>query len=117
MFDDVLAFDATNIAALRGRTDLYLQTGRPNAALPDAQMLVAENPQSPEDRLRLVRVYRSRGDQSLAEQALRQAFNELPANQVLYRALRNRLLLEGRGDALVRLEQSYRQQRRDAAKG
>lgn len=115
MFDEVLAFDATNIVALRGRTDLYLEAGRTNEALVDAQRLVSENPQSPEDRLRLVHAYERRGDKLLAEQELWRAFGEVPASPLLYARLKRQLRQDKRHDAVMSLERRYSQQRRRSA--
>lgn len=115
MLNEVLAFDATNIVALRGRADLYLEAGRTNEALVDAQRLVSENPRSPEDRLRLVQAYERRGDKLLAEQELWRAFGDVPASPLLYERLKRQLRRDKRYDAVVSLEQRYSQQRRRRA--
>lgn len=116
-FREVLRFDDTNIAALRGRVDLDLATNRLDAALADAQRLVTENPKSAEDRLRLVAVYKRRKDDSLARSALWQAFNDVPASPLLFARLRESLQADGRTDEISRLRERFiRQQRLVAEK-
>jgi tetratricopeptide (TPR) repeat protein len=116
LFDEVLAFDRNNLAALRGRADLHLSSGRHDAALIDVQSLVAENPQSPEDRMRLVRVYDAKGDRAMADRAIRRAFDDIPGSRVLYGALRKRLRRTAGEDELARLDERFTRQRRDAAR-
>ena len=92
----VLAFDPSNIVALRARTDLLKRAGRADAALIDAQRLAIENPGSAEDRLRLIRAYVAAGDPAGAESTYWDAFRDLGGDPTIYRQLRRYLLDRGR---------------------
>lgn len=112
LLDAVLAFDNSNVLALRARTDLYLRAGRGKAAVPDAQRLVAEKPKAADDRVRLARAYRLAGQPQLAENAYRAGLQEVPGSPLIYRHLRRFLAETGKQDELADLDREYGEQKR-----
>ena len=110
LFNAVLNFDPTNILALRGRTDMYLATRRYPLAIPDAQRLVAENPASAEDRVRLAAIYRRQGNAAAAAQVYWTAFNDLQSNPLIFQTLKRFLFQNGQKSAIAGLERSYKLQ-------
>jgi tetratricopeptide (TPR) repeat protein len=111
----VLAFDPTNILALRARADIALSSQNYRQALADASRAVAEAPRSAQDRLRLARYYLQTGDLLMAEKVYWDAFRDIPATPSLYNALRTFLVSAGRHDSLAALQGQYNVQR-DLAK-
>ena len=116
LFDAVLAFDPTNVLALRGRGDLYLDEGQLERALADIRRLTAEAPSSPEDRLRLADIYLKKGQVQLAEKTYWDAFNDIKADPLLYTRLKAFLAKQGSSDALATLDRRYRQQKIELAR-
>ena len=116
LFDAVLAFDPTNVMALRGRSDLYLAEGQLERSLADIRRLTAEAPSSPEDRLRLADVYLKKGQVRLAEKTYWDAFNDIKAEPMLYTRLKAFLAKQGSSDALATLDRRYRQQKIEFAR-
>lgn len=112
LLNAVLAFDETNVLALRARADLYLDTGRPLSAIPDAQRLVAEKPQAADDRVRLARAYALAKKPQMAENTYRAAIQDIPASPILFADLRRYLVGAGRADELANLDQQYVDQKR-----
>lgn len=112
LLNQVLAFDQSNVVALRARADLYLRTGRGRQAVFDAQKLVAEKTRAPDDRVRLARAYRQAGQPQLAENALRGGLQDIPADPLLYGELRDFLVATGRSDELDGLGQQFVEQQR-----
>ena len=110
-FDAVLAFDSGHVAALRGRAELALRTGRPQAALVDAQKLVTLLPESGPDRMLLYRSYSASGDPRQAERSLWQAFQDIPADRRVYDALRKIALRSGGSESVERVDLEYAHQR------
>jgi predicted Zn-dependent protease len=86
-FDAVIAFDPGNATALRGRAELELRTGSAAAAIVDAQKLVTVLPTSDRDRLLLVKSYAAAGKKDWADRTLWTAFQEIPADDLIYAAL------------------------------
>lgn len=112
LLDAVIDFDRTNVLALRARTDLYLEAGRPQSAIPDAQRLVAEKPDAADDRVRLARAYQLAKKPQMAENTYRAGIQDIPASALLYADLRRFLISAGRGDELADLDQQYVDQKR-----
>lgn len=84
---DVLAFDPGNSAALRGRSEMLLRSGRAKDAVADAEKLVTVVPDSARDRLLLARVYTAAGDPQQAQRTLWDAFRAIPGDEQVYGAL------------------------------
>jgi predicted Zn-dependent protease len=112
LLDQVLAFDRSNVVALRARADLYLRTGRGRQAVFDAQRLVAEKPRAADDRVRLARAYQQAGQPQLAENALRGGLQDIPADPLLRDHLRRFLVAAGRRDDVAALDQQFVEQQR-----
>jgi predicted Zn-dependent protease len=110
--DAVLAFDPGNLLALRARTDIFLAEGRFDAALADASRAVAEAPKSPQERLRLARVYEQKRDPRLAEKTYWEAFQDIPANASIHKALRAFLSSSGRQESVAALDAQFEWQSR-----
>ena len=86
--DAVLAFDPGNASALRGRAELELRTGNAAAAIHDAQKLVTALPNSARDRLLLARAFSAAGQKDWADRTLWTAFQDIPADENIYAALK-----------------------------
>jgi predicted Zn-dependent protease len=86
--DAVIAFDPGNATALRSRAELELRTGNRGASIADAQKLVSVLPQSSSDRLLLAKAYSSSGNSEWAQRTLWSAFQEIPADESIFAALR-----------------------------
>jgi tetratricopeptide (TPR) repeat protein len=112
MLDAVLDFDSANAFALRGRADFLMSKKRYNDALADASRLVAENPSSAQDRIRLAECYTALGNLDLAEKTYWSAFQDIPGNRELYASLRAFLVRADQPGALPRLEALYADQKR-----
>jgi predicted Zn-dependent protease len=112
LLNQVLAFDQSNVVALRARADLYLRTGRARQAVFDAQKLVAEKTRAPDDRVRLARAYQGAKQPQLAENALRAGLQEIQGDPLLYDELRKFLVAAGRRDELDELGQQFVEQQR-----
>lgn len=113
--DAVLAFDPGNDLALRARVDIDLAHHCVDQTLANVRRLVADNPASSEDRLRLASCYMGRGNRQLAETTLRAAFNEIPGDESLYRALQSFLKRSGEPTQAALLTKRYQEQRRALA--
>jgi Tfp pilus assembly protein PilF len=107
--DAVIAFDPGNATALRARAELELRTGNAAAAVIDAQKLVTVLPQSARDRLLLARSYTAAGNSRWSDRTLWAAFQEIPADERLYAALR--LTKKGDSDATRNLDEEFARQR------
>jgi predicted Zn-dependent protease len=83
----VLEYDGGNPTALEGRAKLWLRASDPVKAVPDAQKLVAVQPQSPEARLLLARCFEAAGMNDAAQRALWDAFHDIPADESVLNAL------------------------------
>lgn len=112
LLDAVLRFDPGNVMALRARIDLYLRTGRGGDAVPDAQRLVASKPRAADDRVRLARAYQLSGQPQLAENTFRGGIQDMPADPLIFAALRRFLRETGRNTDIAELDQQYIQQKR-----
>jgi len=111
VFDGILAREPDHVYALRGRINLEITTGKPKAAITDAQRLVSVMPNSARDRLLLARAYAAGGDARQVDRTLWDAFYEIPANFETYEALRVHLQRAGDTDGLERLDNEFKQQR------
>jgi predicted Zn-dependent protease len=107
--DAVIAFDPGNATALRARVELQLRTGRSAEAVRDAEKLVTVVPTSAVDRLLLAKAYAAAGNQRWAERTLWTAFNDIPANDGIYAALRS--TKAGNEEALADLQTEFERQR------
>jgi len=108
-FDAVLAYDAGNATALRGRAELELATGNAAAAIVDAQKLVTVIPNSSRDRLLLARAYSKSGDEAWEQRTLWTAFNDIPADEKIFTALST--TREGDAEAMNELRAEFERQR------
>jgi predicted Zn-dependent protease len=107
--DAVIAYDPGNATALRSRSELYLRAGNAAAALVDAQKLVTVLPSSARDRLLLARCYMAGGNKRWADRTLWTAFQDIPANEQIYAALK--LTRNGDSDATLHLQEEFERQR------
>jgi tetratricopeptide (TPR) repeat protein len=112
LLDAVLEFDPTNILALRARADIALAEEDYDQALTHASRAVAEAPKSAQDRLRLARYYEQKGEPRLAEKVYWEAFQDVPGNGLIYKALREFLIRSGRRDSIAALERQFETQTR-----
>lgn len=108
-FDAVLAFDPGNSTALRGRSELELRTGNAKAAIFDAQKLVTVLPDSSRDRLLLAQDYSAAGQNDWADRTLWSAFQDIPADERIYAALR--ASRSGNSDGLNEIQEEFNRQR------
>lgn len=107
--DAVIAYDPGNATALRARAELELRTGKAADAVEDAQKLITVLPNSAPDRLLLARAYEAAGNKVWADRTLWSAFNDIPANDTIYVALR--ATRAGNADALADLQAEFDRQR------
>jgi predicted Zn-dependent protease len=107
--DAVIAFDPGNSTALRARAELEIRTGQAKAAVEDAQKLVTVLPSSARDRLLLARAYTAAGSRPWTERTLWAAFQEIPADEHIYAALRS--TRNGNADATNELQAEFERQR------
>jgi predicted Zn-dependent protease len=110
IFDAVLAREPDHVHALRGRINLEIRMGAARAAITDAQRLVSVSPRSARERLLLARAYAAAGDQRQVDRTLWDAFHEIPANFLLYEALRAHVVKSGGAEAVARVDAEFRQQ-------
>ena len=108
-FDAVLAFDSGNATALRGRSELELRTGNAAAAIHDAQKLITVLPNSDRDRLLLARAFSAAGEKDWADRTLWTAFQDIPADESIYAALR--ATRSGNVDAMNEVQEEFDRQR------
>jgi predicted Zn-dependent protease len=110
VFDAVLAREPDHVHALRGRINLEIRMGAARAAIADAQRLVSVSPRSARERLLLARAYAAAGDQRQLDRTLWDAFHEIPANFLLFEALRAHVVKSGGTEAVARVDAEFRQQ-------
>jgi predicted Zn-dependent protease len=108
-FDAVIAFDSGNATALAGRADLMLRTGNSAAAVRDAQKLVTVVPTNPNARLLLARSFLAADNKPWADRTLWSAFQDIPAFEMIYRALLSSR--QGNSDATRELQEEFARQR------
>jgi predicted Zn-dependent protease len=108
--DAVLAFDPGNATALRWRSELELRTGNTDAAIHDAQKLITVLPDSARDRLLLARAYSAAGQKDWADRTLWLAFQDIPADESIYAALR--ATRSGNADAMNEVQAEFDRQRK-----
>lgn len=108
-FDAVIAFDPGNATALRGRAELELRTGNAAAAIVDAQKLVTVLPTSDQDRLLLAKSYAAAGKRDWADRTLWTAFQEIPADDLIFAALQQ--TRKGDVEATRDLQEEFDRQR------
>ena len=107
--DAIIAFDPGNTTARRSRAELALRTGNANAAVLDAQSLVALLPQSTNDRLLLARSFAAAGNARWADRTLWTAFQDIPADEQIFAALAQSR--KGSSDAVQELREEFARQR------
>jgi predicted Zn-dependent protease len=110
LFDAVLAEEPDHVYALRGRINLEITTGQAKAAITDAQRLVSVVPDSARYHLLLARAYSAAGDQRQVDRTLWNAFHKIPANVLLFEALRDHVRRSGGPEAVARVEAEFQQQ-------
>ena len=110
LFDAILAKEPDHVYALRGRINLEIRTGAAKAAIVDAQRLVSVVPRSARDRLLLARAYEAAGDRRQVDRTLWDAFHEIPANLMLYEALRDNVQKSGGPEAAAQVTAEFQQQ-------
>ena len=110
VFDAVLAKEPDHVHALRGRINLEIRMGAAKAAITDAQRLVSVSPRSARERLMLARAFAAAGDQRQMDRTLWDAFHEIPADFLLYEALRAHVVRSGNTEAAGRVDAEFRQQ-------
>ena len=109
--DKILLLDPDNVDALRARTKLSLMTTARSAAINDAQKLVSLTPTSVGDRLLLAQCYQANGDDRNARRVLWDAFNEIPADQNVYMALRNFIARTGDMESVQKVDSQFAEQK------
>ena len=107
--DAVIAFDPGNSTALRARAELEIKTRQANAAIEDAQKLVAVLPTSARDRLLLARAYSAAGNRRWTERTLWAAFQDIPGDEHIYAALRS--TRNGNAEGMNQLQAEFERQR------
>jgi predicted Zn-dependent protease len=107
--DAVLAFDPGNSTALRARSELEIRVGQAKTAVEDAQKLVTVLPTSARDRLVLARAFTAAGNRAWTERTLWAAFQEIPADEHIYAALRS--TKNGNTEAMNELQAEFERQR------
>jgi predicted Zn-dependent protease len=106
--DSVITYDPGNATALRGRAEFFLRSGNVAGALVDAQKLVTVLPKSPSARLLLARCYMASGNKRWADRTLWTAFQDIPADEQIYAALR--LTRSGDSEATQDLQEEFERQ-------
>ena len=86
-----------------------MRIGRASAAIEDAQKLVTVLPNSARDRLLLARAYAAAGNKPWTDRTLWAAFQDIPADESIYSALR--FSTNGNADAMKELQAEYEGQR------
>jgi predicted Zn-dependent protease len=107
--DSVLAFDSGNATALRGRAEFELRAGNAKAAIDDAQKLVTVLPKSARDRLLLAQAFTAAGQKDWADRTLWTAFQDIPADQSIYDALRGTRI--GNAEGMNEIQEEFQRQR------
>jgi predicted Zn-dependent protease len=113
IFDAILAHEPDHVYALRGRTNLEIETRNGKAAILDAQRLVSVEPNSARHRILLARAYAAAGDSREADRTLWDAFHEIPGDFDAYETLRARVQRTGDEAALSSLDEEFKHQRDD----
>jgi tetratricopeptide (TPR) repeat protein len=113
LLEEVLAYDSTNSLALRGRAEHFMAAKQYDRALADASRLVAENPASADDRLRLAECYVRLGNLKLAEKTYWAAFREIPGSPQLHASLRSFLQRSGQAGAIAAVDTQFEDQKRN----
>ncbi len=108
-FDAVIAFDSGNATALAGRANLFLRAGDPAGAVRDAQKLVTVVPSDPNARLLLAKAFLAADNKPWADRTLWSAFQDLPANDMIYAALLQ--TRKGNDDAIREVQEEFARQR------
>jgi tetratricopeptide (TPR) repeat protein len=107
--DAVISYDPGNATALRSRAELALRTGNAPAAIVDAQKLVSVLPNSDRDRLLLAKAYTAAGKKDWADRTLWSAFQDIPADDLIYAALQQ--TRKGNMEATRDLQEEFDRQR------
>jgi predicted Zn-dependent protease len=107
--DQVIAFDPGNSTALRARAELEIRTAQADRAVEDAQKLITVLPTSARDRLLLARAYTATGNQPWTQRTLWAAFQDIPADDHIYAALRS--TKNGNVEAMNELQAEFERQR------
>lgn len=110
LFDAILAKEPDHVYALRGRINLEIRTGAARAAITDAQRLVSIVPRSARDRLLLARAFEAAGDGRQVDRTLWEAFHEIPADIVVFEALRDHVQRKSGPEAAAQVTAEFQQQ-------
>ncbi|NJC04494.1 Flp pilus assembly protein TadD [Sphingomonas kaistensis] len=111
--DAVLQVDGKNREALRARALLRSRAGQHEAAIEDAQKLVAADRNAPSARLLMARVYAASGDTEGARRTLWEAFHDIGGDRTIYDALKPLVAKSDGADAAQRLSQEFYDKRNE----
>lgn len=111
LFNLVLDREPDQSEALRGRIALETKTGATKQAVIDAQRLVTINPNSGADRLLLAHAYLAAGNGDAVRRTLWQAFQDLPEDGRVFRALNSVLVSTGDTESQRRLMAEFNDRR------
>jgi predicted Zn-dependent protease len=107
LFDLVLDREPDQAEALRGRSSLEARSGQTKQAILDAQRLVTVSPDRGQDRLILAQAYQASNNKRAVLRTLWDAFQDLPANEQIYSALRSALASTGDADGARRVNEEF----------
>ncbi len=111
LLDLVLAREPDQVDALRARSVLGAKTGLARQSIIDAQRLVTVEPDSGEDRLLLAQAFLASGNRDEVRRTLWQAFQDLPADERVFLALKSVLGSNKDLDGQRRLEGEFNDRR------
>ena len=111
ILDRVLSEEPDDAIALSARARLLSRIGDHRRATIDAQRLVASYATIADYRVLLAAVYRANKDSRGAERALWDGYRDLPANETLYKEVRQVLMSHGNREDLSRLESGFNEEK------
>lgn len=115
--DAVIALDPHQPMALVARVMLALARNDGNAALGDARVIVADNPQWPDGYALLSQVYRARGEAFLADKTLTDGANALEDDAAMLRLYVAGLIRAGRADDAIAATRVFTVRNPDSVSG
>lgn len=111
--DAVIALDGKNREALRARALIRSKAGQHEAAIEDAQKLVAADQNAAPARLLMARIYSAAGDLDGARRTLWEAFHDIGGDRTIYDALKPLVAKSDGADAAQRLSQEFYDKRNE----
>ena len=111
VLNSVLRIEPDEPVALAARARALSQAGNHRAAIIDAERLVASFDSQPDYRLLLADIHLAAGSQRGADRALWDGYRDLPANRLLYNAVRQVFLSRHDQDGLSRLDNDFEAER------